>query len=246
MPTCASYVTVVAKLPGRHSLTGNGSRVGTVALTLGPPEANLLRPPEKRVTMKWSRAVHHLEELAHGCADMATRPVTIFPLRVTSLWAFGEVLTGQSDLDALEVVLAVDLPTDEVAWLCPPAGAEHWSHAIGLAKNPVIPSWRSTRAPLWNHVIRSPLLIWDEQGGVATNTMSALREGAANPLRLPEPAPQEMVSRLEDELAVSLHALSSASATYERRRFSPGKLEPVADALWRASAGYLDVLGAIR
>ncbi|MDQ1537228.1 MAG: hypothetical protein QOE58_1621 [Actinomycetota bacterium] len=195
--------------------------------------------------MKWSRAVHHLEELAHSCADMATRPVTIFPLRVTSLWTFGEVLTGQGDLDVLKVVLAVDLPIDEVAWLCPPAGADHWSNAIGLAKNPVVPIWRSTRAPLWNHVIRRPLLIWDGQGGVEADTLAALRGGAADPLRLPEPAPDEMASRLDDELAVSLHALESAAATYEQRRFSAGKLEPVADALWRASAGYLDVLGAI-
>lgn len=27
--------------------------------------------------MKWSRAVHHLEELAHTCADMAQLPTTI-------------------------------------------------------------------------------------------------------------------------------------------------------------------------
>ena len=50
--------------------------------------------------------------------------------------------------------------------------------------------------------------------------------------------------RLEAELAVSLRALESATAAYEQRRFSPGKIEPVADALWRAGQGYLDVLGA--
>ena len=51
--------------------------------------------------MRWSRAVHHLEELADVCADMATRPPTIYPLRVTALWTFGEVLAGQDDLDSL-------------------------------------------------------------------------------------------------------------------------------------------------
>jgi hypothetical protein len=49
--------------------------------------------------MKWSRAVHHLEELAHACADMAPLPATIFPLHVTQLWAYGEVLTSRDDLD---------------------------------------------------------------------------------------------------------------------------------------------------
>lgn len=202
--------------------------------------------------MKWSRAVHHLEELARVCADMSGRPATIFPLRVTALWTFGEVLTSRDDLDSLPVVLAVDLPVEDVAWLCAPAGAEHWSHATGLAKNPVVAIWRSTRAPLWNHRIRRPLLVWDEHGmqdesgeGVADG-LAALRDGHAEALRLPEPTPHEMTSRLEAELAVSLRALESTAAVYEQRRFSPGKLEPVADALWRASAGYLDVLGAVR
>jgi hypothetical protein len=112
--------------------------------------------------------------------------------------------------------------------------------------------WRSTRAPLWNHRIRRPLLIWDEQsmrdesGGVAAEGLSALRDGSAEALRLPEPTPGEMASRLEAELAASLRALGSTAAAYEQRRFSPGKLQPTADALWRASAGYLDVLGAVR
>ena len=202
--------------------------------------------------MKWSRAIHHLEELAHVCADMAGRPATIFPLRVSALWAFGEVLTSQEDLDRVQVVLAVDVPIDTVAWLCAPAGAEHWSRGAGLSKRPVAAMWRSTRAPLWNHRVRRPLLVWDERsssdesGGVANHALSALRDGNAEALRLTEPAPGETAVRLEAELAVSLGALESTTAAYEHSRFSPGKLEPVADALWRASSGYLDVMSAVR
>ncbi len=171
---------------------------------------------------------------------MATRPAAIFPLRVTALWTFGDVLEHQEDLDSLAVVMAVDLPFEEVAWLCAPAGAEHWSNAAGLAKSPAVAIWRSTRAPLWNHRVIRPLLIWDESG-VAGQPLSALRAGTADPLRLPEPAPDELASRLEAERVVSLRALQSATATYQQRRFAPGKLEPIADALWRASAGFLDI-----
>jgi len=200
--------------------------------------------------MKWTRAVHHLQELAQVCQNMAGRPATIFPLRVASLWTFADVLTSQDDLDCLQVVLAVDLPLDQVPWLCPPAGAEHWSHATGLSKKPVLAIWRSTRAPLWNHRIRAPLLIWDEHGvrdesgDHEVDACSALRQGTAQELRLPEPAPAEMASRLEAELAVSLRALESATAAYQERRFSPGRLEPLADAVWHASAGHLDILAA--
>jgi hypothetical protein len=177
---------------------------------------------------------------------MSRRPKTIFPLRVTALWTFGEVLTSREDVDVLRVVLAVDLPIDEVAWLCPPAGADHWSHATRLTQRPVVATWRSTRAPLWNHHIRGPLLIWEESGGLAVESLSALREGTAETLRLAEPTPDAMRSRLRTELAVSLRMLESVTADYDRRRFSPGKLEPVADALFRASSGYLDVLDATR
>lgn len=196
--------------------------------------------------MKWSRAVHHLEELANGCADMAQRPTTIFPLQVTALWAYSDVLTSQDDLDWVSVVLAVDLPVDDVPWLCPPAGAEHWSNATRLSKNPVVAMWRSTRAPLWNHDIRGPLLIWDESGGLATDALAALRDGTAQALRQPESTPEELRTRLEAELAVSLRALESATAAYDQRRFGPGKTGPVAEALWLASAGYLDVLAALQ
>lgn len=194
--------------------------------------------------MKWSRAVHHLEELAQSCADMAQRPASMFPLRVTQLWAYGDVLTSRDDLDYLCVVLTVDLPVDDLAWLCPPAGAEHWSHATRMSTNPVVAMWRSTRALLWNHDIDRPLLIWDESVGVETHALSALRDGTADALRPPGPTLEQMHSRMEAELAVSLRALESATATYEQRRFSPGKIQPVADVLWRATQGYLDVLGA--
>jgi hypothetical protein len=203
--------------------------------------------------MRWSRAVYHLEQLAGVCADMATRPATIFPLRVTALWTFADVLAAsRDDLDRVRVVLAVDLPADEVAWLCPPRGAEHWSHAAGLSTGPFTTTWRSTRAPLWNHRVRRPLRIWDEHGirdesgDREVDALAALRNGTSEELRLPEPAPAEMASRLQAELVVSRRALESGTSAYEDRRFAPGKLEPIADALWRASAGYLDVLAAIR
>jgi hypothetical protein len=204
--------------------------------------------------MKWTRALHHLEQLATACADLATRPATIFPLRVTELWTFGEILDSRDDVSVLPVVLGVDKPVDDVPWMCPPPGAEHWSNATRLSTSPALAMWRSTRAPLWNHHIRRPLLIWAEShgeesgvgldglSGVATEGLSALRSGTAEALRLPEPSPDELTSRLEAELVVSRRALESATAAYEQRRFGAGKLEPTADALWRAGAGYLDVL----
>ncbi|HEX5406149.1 MAG TPA: hypothetical protein VFX16_28060, partial [Pseudonocardiaceae bacterium] len=71
--------------------------------------------------------------------------------------------------------------------------------------------------------------------------LAAIRDSRAEPVRLPAPTAAEFTARLADELEVSLAALRSSTATYDDRRWRPGKMEPVADALWLASAGYLEV-----
>jgi hypothetical protein len=195
--------------------------------------------------MKWTRAVHHVESLAQSCADMATRPSSIFPLRVTQLWAVGDLLGQARDLDSVTVALSVDAPVDEVPWWSEPRGAQHWANATRLAKNPIVPWWRSAHAPVWNHRIDRPVLLWDEADGVRTDALAALRDGRGESVRPDAPAPDELRARLKDELAVSLRALRASTREYDDRRWSPGKLEPVADALWRASDGYLDVLDAV-
>jgi hypothetical protein len=196
--------------------------------------------------MKWERAVHHVESLVKSCADLATRPSSIFPLRVKQLWAVGDVLGPPRDLDTVTVALGVDLPVDEVPWWSEPPGAQHWANATRLATNPVLPWWRSVHAPVWNHRIDRPALVWDDAGGVREDVLAALREGHGQSVRLAAPTPDVLQARLDDELDVSLRALRERTRVYDERRFSPGKLEPVADALWRVGNGYLDVLDALQ
>jgi hypothetical protein len=195
--------------------------------------------------MKWVRAVHHVESLSRICADMATRPSTIFPLRVTQLWAVGDILGPVRDLETVTVALCVDLPVDEVAWWSQPPGAQHWCNATRLATSPVLPWWRSTHAPVWNHRVDRPALVWNDVDGVREDTLAALREGRGEGVRIAAPTPADLRARLREELAVSLRALQARTRDYEERRWSPGKLEPVADALFRASDGYLDVQDAV-
>jgi hypothetical protein len=194
--------------------------------------------------MKWSRAVHHVESLAQACADMAARPASIFPLRVTQLWAVGDILGPPRDLDAVTVALCVDLPVDEVAWWTVPSGAQHWTNAVRLDKNPILAWWRSAHGPVWNHRVDRPVLVWDVEG-TREDALAALHEGAGESVRPVAPTPDQLRARLADELAISLRALRACTQAYEDRRWAPGKLTPVADALWRASAGYLDVSNAV-
>lgn len=194
--------------------------------------------------MKWGRAVHQVESLARACAEMAV-PSAIFSLRVTQLWAVGDILGRARDLEAVTVALVVDLPVSEVAWWTEPAGARHWANATRLATSPVRAWWRSAHAPVWNHRIQRPALVWDDLEGLRRETLGALREGEGEGVRIPGPGEDEFRARLRDELEVSSRALRGCTEVFEERRWKPGKLEPVADALWRASSGYLDVLDAV-
>ncbi|MFC0436495.1 hypothetical protein [Kutzneria buriramensis] len=191
--------------------------------------------------MKWSRGVHHLEELARRCDTPS--PVPMLP--VVGLWAFGDILGEAADLDRVQVALVVDLPVADVPWLDLPRGAQHWSMAKQL-KEPLIGYWRSAAGPVWNHAISRPALVWDASGGVREGTLAALREGRGAEVRADAPAAEELRAQIEAELAVSLRALRQQHRAYDDKRWRPGKLEPYADSLWRAADGYLDLLDAVR
>ena len=194
--------------------------------------------------MKWTRAVHHLRELAEKCAELAAQPRSFYRFQVVQLWAMGDILGAARDLDRVTVALAVDLPVDEVPWRGEPEGAEHWANGTRMSRNPIWPFWRSVRAPIWNHHVDRPALVWDADTGVAEEAFVALNEGQGERVRQAAPTDDELRARLEDELALSLRALRDQTRVYEERRWSPGKLTPVADTLWRASDGYLDILDA--
>ena len=194
--------------------------------------------------MRWDRAVHHVAALARSCADMATNPV--FSVRVTQLWAVGEILGPATDMDWVTVALCVNLPPEDVAWWTEPRGTGHWAQATRLTKNPVLAWWRSDRAPVWNHRIVRPALVWDAADGEHADVLAALAEGNGERVRSKAPTEQEYATRLQAELTISREALRAASAAYEARRWGQGKLESIADPLWRAADGYLDVLDATK
>jgi hypothetical protein len=194
--------------------------------------------------VNWARAVHHVEAAAVECQRLHELPTTSVPVQVTQLWAIGDVLGPRRDLEVVTVALGVDLPVDEVPWRSHPPAVEHWLRMTRLPKNPVRVRWRSARAPLWNHEIRRPLLVWEASTGLIEEAMVALRDGHGEAAGLPEPTAEELTARVEQELAISLATLRARAADYGARQWGPTKLGPTADALWHAAEGYLDLLDA--
>ena len=182
--------------------------------------------------------------MAEQCVEMAELPVRFQAVPVSALWAVGDILGSPRDLDWVQVALVVDLPVSEVPWFCLPAGAEQWSEATRLSKNPVGAWWRSAHGPIWNHRIVRPVLIWNQAGGVREEALAALREGRGAEIGHPGPTPEEFAARMAAELAVSRAALAARTADYDAKRWGRTRLESIADPLFAASLGYLDVLKA--
>ncbi len=176
--------------------------------------------------------------------EMLGRPSEIYRIRVRQLWTFGEMLGPKRDVEWVPVALAIDLPVDEVAWLTEPNGAEHWANATRLNRNPFLTRWRSVHAPVWNHDIERPAMFWDAENGTAEPVLTALRDGEGERVRIEAPSEAEFDRRMDADVATSLAAVRECTERYTDRRWKPGKLAPVADALWLANVGYLDLLAA--
>ena len=89
-----------------------------------------------------------------------------------------------------------------------------------------------------------PVLIWDRAGDVREDARAALRDGRGAELGQAAPTAAEFAARMADELAVSRAALVARTADYDAKRWGRTRLEKIADPLFEASLGYLDVLEA--
>jgi hypothetical protein len=194
--------------------------------------------------MKWSTGVHHVEIAARACADMAEVAASQGWCRVTHLWATGTIVGPPTELEWVTIALSVDLPARQVPWWSIPPGANGWADRTRLSKYPLLKWWRSAHAPVWNHRIVRPLLVWDQAAGVHGGALEALRDGRGAAVGLPGPTAEQLAARLEEELAIGMAALVARNREYEDRRWGRGRLEPTADALWHATDGYLDLLAA--
>ena len=78
---------------------------------------------------------------------MASLPSATVPIRVTQLWAAGEILGRPREIGAVTVVLIVDLPVEQVPWWCDPVRARWWADTTRMSKLPVLAWWRVGAGP---------------------------------------------------------------------------------------------------
>jgi len=194
--------------------------------------------------MRHETAVRRLRTIAEHCHQVY-RLWTDEPLLIGA-YAFGAVLDTTADLDVIQVAFVLDLPPEELTWGAQPQSCVGLAHWLELDKAPVDWYWRPARWPVGNHVIDRPLRIWSVDGP-DTDALNALQRGAAEPLRLPAPAPGDAREQLTVELAASLAHLRRVEAAYWTRAWraaNRGSSFYPENHLWDAVHGYLDLLSA--
>jgi hypothetical protein len=200
--------------------------------------------------VKRSTAVRRLVEMTDECAGLNERfEVIDSAIRVTALWAYGRILDAESswgDEPFVRAAAVVTLPEADLPWLARPAEVRWMEQMVRWDKLPVHVVWRSAEAPVWNHFVWRPLLLWDVETGPQGPAIDALRAGAdIDALRLPAPTDAELGRRLERECEVSFVALAAAASAYEEKRWRRANHLELADTLWATADGYVSVRTAL-
>jgi len=160
--------------------------------------------------------VQRLEMIAERCQRVSGLWDEAPPL--IGAYAFGHVLDGPDQLDAVQVALVLNHPAEELTWCARPTSCSGLPHLLELEKAPVEWYWRPAVWPVSNHVIVRPLRIWSHDG-VDAAALGALASRAAEPLRLPPPDPRQEDEQLDVELAASLAYLHSVEDGYWDREW---------------------------
>lgn len=106
-------------------------------------------------------------------------------------------------------------------------------------KAPVRWLFRPATWPVWNHVVRQPVLIWSVHGP-NEDALAALAGNAAGPLWVPAPSKAERRERARVELDACLTGLRRATENYrepEWRHEHTGVGFYPEDHLWNAARG---------
>lgn len=201
--------------------------------------------------MNRGTAVRHVTQMAESCEGIGRRTAVLGSATgIESFWVAGDLLDEgvpwrAESTESVRVAACLAVPEDAVPWLGRPDVAGIVEDLAGWRNRPVVVLWRSAAAPVWNHLIERPMLLWDAQGGVRVDAVRALQAGVGMEAhRLDAPSRDQLERRLADEVDTSLRHLRTATEAYDDRRWGRGPHQRYADDLWAAAHGYLDLLAA--
>ena len=206
-----------------------------------------LRPTCLANTVKRSTAIGHLLEMAEVASQwLELGDQSQWPLN--EMWVTGELLSFAETLDAGAVVLVLDLPAEELAWLAMHPTGEAIGHQLQLGKRPFFWCYRPRAWPVWTYQHRRVVKFWSVDSGLDSSAIEALRSRRLERLAVVEPSDDELTTQLRAELAVSREHLRSVLGGYwdrDWRRRHKGYDEAPEDHLWRAATAVAEMLDAV-
>jgi hypothetical protein len=129
--------------------------------------------------MRYATAVRRLRRIAEDAHRVNTGEAPL----LLAVYTFGPLLEHPAEVAAVDIALVCDAPAGELSWRTEPPWTLGIVETLRLNKAPVCWYFRPATWPVSNHVIREPLQIWSLEG-VAEQTLTALADGEAEPLRL--------------------------------------------------------------
>jgi hypothetical protein len=198
--------------------------------------------------VKFPTAVRHLVEMAEVSTEkLGLRDSGIgWPLQ--ELWVAGELLEGPESLEWGSVVLVLDLPPGELTWLTRHPEAEWIGSQLRLGKRPFAWTYRPWAWPVWNHHHRRLARFWSADRGTQMDVLELLSDRQLSRLPFVEPAVEELVLQLSEELTASRGHLCHVLERYWDpgwRRDHKGPDESPEDHLWRAAQAVSEIEQAL-
>jgi hypothetical protein len=194
--------------------------------------------------MKRSTAIGHLVEMAEVASDRLGLRATDLDWPLEELWLTGELLGPADNVEAGSVVLALDVPPDELPWLALHPAGEWVGGQLRLDKRPLQWSYRPSAWPVWNHEHRRLTQFWSAGSGLDESVIEALRARRPGDLTIVEPSTERLADQLREELTVSRRYLRMMLDSYwdrDWRRAHKAIEESPEDHLWRAATAVTEI-----
>ena len=198
--------------------------------------------------VKRATAIRHLVEIAETANGRRRLLEPSFNWPLDALWVAGDVLSDDTDVESMTVIMSLDLPAEEVPWLALNASGEWIGEDLGLPKRPTLWCYRPAAWPAWNHQSRRVARFWSETGGPDESAIGAMQARQLEKVAVIEPTVDELVAQLRMELPISEEHLRHVVAQYwERdwRRQHQGYGIHPEDHLWRAAAAVAQMHDAL-
>ena len=198
--------------------------------------------------MKRSTAIGHLVETGEVSSEQLRFRGTDIGWPVEELWVAGDLLGLTDTVDAVTVVVVLDVPPEEAPWLAINRAGEWAGEQLRLPKRPLLWCYRPLAWPVWNHRHRRLARYWSAGNGLDDSVIEALRARRLVRLDVVEPTADELNGQLHAELTVSRAHLRTVTERYwdrDWRREHKGYDESPEDHLWRAAAAVSQMQDAL-